>query len=92
MSMVDSASDARTANNAVRHQYRVLSDAEKAQMVAVKDKGAEFPALLDDLAQPPIQADDDGMVIGQELLSRELWIARERIEEAVMWAVKAITA
>lgn len=27
---VDSASDARTANNAVRHQYRVLSDAESA--------------------------------------------------------------
>lgn len=92
MSMVDSASDARTANNSVRHQYRVLSDAEKAQMVAIKDKGAEFIALLDEMAPPPVQAGDDGMVIGQALLSRELWIARERIEEAVMWAVKAITA
>lgn len=39
---VDSASDARTANNAVRHQYRVLSDEEKAQMVALKDIGAAF--------------------------------------------------
>lgn len=37
---VDSASDARTANNAVRHQYRVLSDEEKAQMVEIKDLGA----------------------------------------------------
>lgn len=27
--MLDSQTDARTANNAVRHQYRVLSDAEK---------------------------------------------------------------
>jgi hypothetical protein len=39
---VNSASDARTANNAIRHTYRVLSDAEKAQMVAIKDMGAEF--------------------------------------------------
>lgn len=41
---VDSASDARTVNNAVRHQYRVLSDAEKAQMVKIKDAGQ---ALID---------------------------------------------
>lgn len=92
MSMVDSASDARTANNAVRHQYRVLNDAEKAQMVVIKDKGAEFLALLDDLAPPPVPTGEDGIVIGQALAPRELWIARERIEEAVMWAVKAITA
>lgn len=42
---VDSASDDRTANNAVRHQYRVLNPAEKAAMLALKDKGAEFIAL-----------------------------------------------
>lgn len=41
---VDSASDARTVNNTVRHQYRVLSDAEKAQMVKIKDAGQ---ALID---------------------------------------------
>jgi hypothetical protein len=41
---VDSASDARTVNNTVRHQYRVLSDAEKAQMVRIKDAGQ---ALID---------------------------------------------
>lgn len=41
---VDSASDDRTANNAVRHQYRVLSDAEKQQMVNLKDIGAAFIA------------------------------------------------
>ena len=35
---VDSASDDRTANNAVRHTYRVLSDTEKAQMVAIDRK------------------------------------------------------
>jgi hypothetical protein len=42
--MVDSAGDQRTANNTVRHQYRVLSDAEKAQMVKIKDAGQ---ALID---------------------------------------------
>lgn len=39
---VASEGDARTANNAVRHTYRVLSDAEKQQMVELKDMGAAF--------------------------------------------------
>jgi len=42
--MIDSASDDRTANNAVRHAYRVLTDEEKAQMVSLKDIGAAFIA------------------------------------------------
>lgn len=42
---IDSASDDRTSNNAVRHTYRVLSDHEKSQMTALKDKGAEFIGL-----------------------------------------------
>jgi hypothetical protein len=90
---VDSASDERTANNAVRHSYRVLGDAEKAQMVAVKDKGAEFLNLIDSLRTPPQPA---GSLNGEELavctFDRELNIAAERVEEAVMWAVKHITA
>jgi hypothetical protein len=44
MANVDSASDDRTANNAVRHQYRVLTDEEKQQMVDLKDLGAAFIA------------------------------------------------
>lgn len=48
---VSSASDARTVNNAVRHQYRVLSDAEKAQMMAIKDKGLELLELIDATGQ-----------------------------------------
>lgn len=75
MTNVPSASDDRTANNAVRHQYRVLSDAEKAQMVAIKDKGAELLTLIESLGG-----------------SRELSIAKTKTEEAVMWAVKHITA
>ena len=44
MGTVDSASNERTVNNTVRHQYRVLSDAEKAKMVKIKDAGQ---ALID---------------------------------------------
>lgn len=72
---VDSASDARTVNNVVRHQYRVLSDAEKAQMQDLKDKGLAF-----------IEACN---AIGK---SRELSLAITNAEQAVMWAVKHVTA
>lgn len=46
---VSSASDERTANNAVRHQYRILSDAEKAQMMELKDLGAAFLEKCDEI-------------------------------------------
>lgn len=75
MTKVDSTSDDRTANNAVRHKYRVLSDEEKAQMVAIKDKGAELLDLIEGIGA-----------------SRELSIAKTKTEEAVMWAVKHVTA
>jgi hypothetical protein len=75
MGTIDSTSDDRTANNAVRHKYRQLSDDEKAAMLAIKDKGAEMLKLIED------QGD-----------SRELALAKTKTEEAVMWAVKHITA
>ena len=75
MSMIDSNSDDRTANNAVRHQYRILSDDEKSQMVALKDLGAAFIAKCDDIGQ-----------------SREMSLAKTNAEQAVMWAVKHVTA
>lgn len=71
---IDSASDDRTANNAVRHQYRTLSDIEKQQMVDIKDLGASFLNLVDNIGS-----------------SRDLAIAKTKIEEAVMWAVKHVT-
>jgi hypothetical protein len=71
---IDSTSDERTANNAVRHQYRSLSDEEKAQMLEVKDLGASFLNLVDRIGG-----------------SWELSLAKTKIEEAVMWAVKHIT-
>jgi hypothetical protein len=73
---VASESDERTVNNDVRHQYRVLSEAEKRSMVAVKDGGVAMLRTLDMYCQP----------------GRELSLAKTRVEEAVMWAVKGITA
>lgn len=72
---VESTSDERTKNNAVRHTYRVLSDEEKAQMQAVKDDGLALLARIEACGS-----------------SRELSIAKTKTEEAVMWAVKHITA
>ncbi len=47
--MVESTSDDRAVNNVMRHEYRVLSDAEKTNMKAVKDKGLELHELLKSL-------------------------------------------
>lgn len=72
---VASESDGRIRNNAVRHTYRVLNDAEKAQMLAIKDIGASFLALCDQIGA-----------------SREMALAKTNVEQAVMWAVKHVTA
>lgn len=76
---VDSASDERTKNNAVRHQYRVLSENEKIDMQALKDAGQSFLDHIDTVAS-------------HSQNSRELSLARTKVEEAVMWAVKHVTA
>ena len=82
---VPSESDERTRNNTMRHQYRVLSEAEKEQMLAVKDAGQAFLDLLNDI---PTNTELAFGIKG----SRELSLARTKIEEAVMWAVKHITS
>lgn len=71
---VSSTSDQRTVNNVMRHEYKVLTDAEKASMKIVKDIGLDFHKFVGDLGD-----------------SRELKLAQVKIEEAVMWATKAIT-
>lgn len=74
MTSVQSTSDERTVNNTMRHKYRVLSDAEKENMSAIKDAGLAFHNMVSGLGN-----------------SRETSIAKTKIEEAVMWAVKHIT-
>ena len=75
----DSTDDARAGSQPMRHQYRVLSEAEKARVADMKDRGAAMLAAIDDAV--------DGFAD-----PRALEIARQRVEEAVMWAVKAVTA
>lgn len=72
---VASESNKRIVNNAMRHQYRVLNETEKAVMVRIKDTGLDFILLLNEVPN-----------------GRERSIAITKIEEAVMWAVKALTA
>jgi hypothetical protein len=72
---VKSTSDERIVNNLMRHNYRVLSDAEKIQMQTIKDLGLEFAMYCDRVGS-----------------SRELSLAKTSIEQAVMWAVKHVTA
>jgi len=72
---VSSTSDERTVNNVVRHEYRVLTDLEKAYMKEIKDMGADFIGHCNTIGK-----------------SREMSLAITKMEEAVMWAVKHITA
>lgn len=70
-----STDDARAQdNNVLRHEYRVLSAEDKAQIGAIKDAGAQFLAAVDSAGS-----------------SREISLARTKIEEAVFWAVKHVT-
>lgn len=46
---VASTSDQRVANNVMRHEYRVLSEDEKAKMKVIKDAGVAFTELCDSL-------------------------------------------
>lgn len=48
---IDSASDDRTANNAVRHTYRLLTDAKKQLMMDVKDLGAALISKCNEIGR-----------------------------------------
>lgn len=78
MSTVDSTSDERVANNVMRHEYRVLDENEKVDMRAIKDLGLQLHRGLETLES-------------RKGPSRELSLAKTKVEEAVMWAVKHIT-
>lgn len=80
MATVPSTSDERVVNNIMRHNYRVLSDAEKLRVSQIKDVGLEFIKMLHAMGG----SDPDG----ERQNYRELSLAQTAIEEAVMWAVK----
>jgi hypothetical protein len=72
---VASESDERTVNNTMRHQYRVLNEREKAGMVRLKDFGLELLNAIDSIVPA----------------GREASLAKTKVEEAVLWAVKGLT-
>ncbi len=76
---VDSTSDDRTANNVMRHEYRKLTENEKTDMKALKDAGAEMLRTIETVESH------------YPTSSRELSLAKTKIEECVMWAVKHVT-
>ena len=71
------------ANNVMRHNYRPLTDAEKVYMDRIKDAGLAFYDLCDAIAVDVPAGVPSG--------SRELSLAKTKVEEAVMWATKHIT-
>lgn len=87
LDVIIATSDERVMNNVVRHEYRVLTDDEKADMKEIKDLGASFIKKINQ-----IREDRVATASHSEFVSiREYFIAEERIEEAVMWAVKGLT-
>ena len=66
--------DERTGNNTMRHQYRTLTEGEKAAVDDLKSIGLGFIGTCDEIGS-----------------SRELSLAKTKMEEAVMWAVKHVT-
>lgn len=80
---VSSTSDARTVNNVVRHEYRVLSDAEKAQVKGIKDLGLLFIEALHEIGGTD--------PAGERMGSANLTLSMRHAEDAVYRAVKHIT-
>ena len=76
---IPSTSDDRTANNTMRQKYRVLTADEKKLVDAVKGLGELFLKTIEAIE----------ILKGR---SREQSIAKTKLEEAVMWSVKGITA
>lgn len=92
---VDGTSDERVVNNTMRHQYRVLTDAEKALVNEVKTKGDEFLGILHKIGKtgPFTEPQSDGVVVAdpERFGSANLTLSFRHIEDAVYRAVKHIT-
>lgn len=68
-----------TSDDPVRHQYRQLSEDENIDMLEIKDLGVDAIARIEELEKR----------YGSK---REYALAKVKVEEAVMWAVKGLTA
>src|SRR5439155_653547 len=70
-----------------RKEYRQLNDEEKALCLKIKETATKMEALLlTDLGREEIDPDD---YLRER--ARATALARTKLEESVMWAIKAIT-
>jgi hypothetical protein len=79
-----STSDERVRNSTLRQQYRALTSAEKEQIDRIKELGQEFVDLLHEIGKSQRGSD--------RFASRDLALSNTHIEDAVMRAVRHITA
>lgn len=66
--------------NVFRKEYRELSEEEKALLDSIKDKAQELWDLM-----------DISVEANPSRRASQIVLAKEKLEESVMWAVKAIT-
>ncbi len=68
-------------NNVLRHEYKALTEQDKAEMKYIKDLGL---ALYEGVVTMEVRH-------GKGVPSRETSLAKTKIEEAIFWATKHIT-
>lgn len=83
-SHIDSTDDARVGSSPARHAYRELSAAEKQQVAEIKDLGLAFIRKLHEIGGTSVD--------GDRFASRDLSLANTHAEDAVMRAVRHVTA
>lgn len=66
-----------------RPVYRQLDDATKARVAAIKEKAWELATLIEG------DPDEDSISVAADVRCKAL--AMTNLEQAVMWAVKAVT-
>lgn len=60
-----------------RKEYKQLTDSQKESMLKIKNKAEELDLLFDEINDPT--------------MGREIALAKTKLEESIMWAVKGIT-
>lgn len=75
------------------NQYRELSEAEKELMANLKDKALELYDLYDQVGRLEVDAesDNESKTGSTSKCGREIALAKTKLEESVMWAVKGLT-
>jgi hypothetical protein len=75
----DSTDDKRIENNTLSHKYRTLTEEEKNRVESIKNSALNLLSYLITLEEVTPQG------------KRELAIAKTKLEECTMWAVKGVT-